>query len=166
MGSGTGPPRRKPCRHRERDNQTESLISVDLPDPFCPISAWTSPARATRSTDESTRVPEKLFVRPRISRSAAPVAVMARLISSRLFLLQAPKLSVLRDEIAAKEGVLVVRHRFEVVGDEQTQRDAFLDAGKAEHAASDLVNRGPTGPHVRLAHVGDLDIALANPVEI
>ena len=39
------------------------LIRVDLPAPFSPISAWTSPARTSKSTASRTGLPWKLFDR-------------------------------------------------------------------------------------------------------
>src|SRR5258708_28758122 len=41
-----------------------TLISVDLPAPFCPISACTSPANRRRPTPCSTRTPKKLLAMP------------------------------------------------------------------------------------------------------
>src|SRR5512144_2620978 len=39
-------------------------INVDLPAPFSPISAWTSPARSSRSTSSLASTPGKRFVMP------------------------------------------------------------------------------------------------------
>src|SRR5262245_32934763 len=47
-----------------------SLISVDLPAPFSPQRAWTSPARRSNATFLSATTPGNFFVRPRASRIA------------------------------------------------------------------------------------------------
>src|SRR3954469_14199864 len=47
------------------------FIRVDLPAPFSPRIAWTSPGRTSRSTSRRTGTPKKLFVMPRISRMGA-----------------------------------------------------------------------------------------------
>ncbi|WP_244461190.1 hypothetical protein, partial [Microbispora triticiradicis] len=39
-------------------------MSVDLPAPFSPTTAWTSPADTSRSTPPSTRTPRKLLPMP------------------------------------------------------------------------------------------------------
>ena len=44
-----------------------TLISVDLPAPFCPSRQCTSPARTSRSTPSSARTPGNVFTMPRIS---------------------------------------------------------------------------------------------------
>src|SRR4051812_47073948 len=44
-----------------------TLISVDLPAPFWPITAWTSPGKRRKSTPESAWTPEKRFEIPFIS---------------------------------------------------------------------------------------------------
>src|SRR5512134_2420530 len=46
-------------------------MSVDLPAPFCPTSAWTSPASSEKSTSKRTRPPGKSLVMARISNSGA-----------------------------------------------------------------------------------------------
>src|SRR4051812_48736752 len=38
-----------------------TLIRVDLPDPLCPTSAWTSPAPTSKSTPDSARCPGKVL---------------------------------------------------------------------------------------------------------
>ena len=46
------------------------FMSVDLPAPFSPSSAWISPSRRSRSTASFASVPVgKRFVMPRISRT-------------------------------------------------------------------------------------------------
>src|SRR5664279_3614344 len=47
-----------------------SLISVDLPAPFSPIRAWTSPTCTSRSTRSSACTPAKDFDTPWTSKSA------------------------------------------------------------------------------------------------
>ena len=47
-----------------------TLISVDLPAPFSPSSAWISPARRVKSTSCSARSGPKLLLSPRTSRRA------------------------------------------------------------------------------------------------
>src|SRR5262252_1294911 len=44
-----------------------TLMSVDLPAPFCPMTACTSPANRRKSTPESARTPVKRRVSPRAS---------------------------------------------------------------------------------------------------
>src|SRR5947207_6235274 len=46
-------------------------MSVLLPAPFSPMSAWTSPRRTVKSTSSKARTPGKLFDSLRISSSAA-----------------------------------------------------------------------------------------------
>src|SRR6476620_2798558 len=41
-----------------------TLMRVDLPAPFSPMSACTSPARAVKSTEDSAFTPGKVFDRP------------------------------------------------------------------------------------------------------
>src|SRR3954470_5453970 len=48
-----------------------TLISVDLPAPFSPSSAWTSPARSVKSTSCNARTAPKLLLIPRTSSSEA-----------------------------------------------------------------------------------------------
>src|SRR3954452_1432923 len=53
-------------------------MSVDLPEPFWPTSAWTSPGRMSRDASMRARVPAKVFERcetRRASRAAVGVAV-------------------------------------------------------------------------------------------
>ena len=45
------------------------LISVDLPAPFSPISAWISPLRRVKSTWSSALTPGKVMVMPRMVRT-------------------------------------------------------------------------------------------------
>src|SRR6266566_9470875 len=49
------------------------FISVDLPAPFSPTSAWISPARTSRSTWSLATTPGKAFVMPRSSTARAVV---------------------------------------------------------------------------------------------
>src|SRR4051812_18293931 len=48
-----------------------TLISVDLPAPFWPIRAWTSPARTSKSTPASEWTPGKRLWIPRATRSGS-----------------------------------------------------------------------------------------------
>ena len=43
------------------------FMSVDLPAPFSPSSAWTSPARRSKSTSSLATMPGKRLTMPRIS---------------------------------------------------------------------------------------------------
>src|SRR3954467_14992536 len=59
------------------------LISVDLPAPFSPQSAWTSPGRRSKSTPRSARTCPKRFTSPRASSTGAcpsglPIYFLAR----------------------------------------------------------------------------------------
>ena len=49
-----------------------TLISVDLPAPFSPIRAWTSPARRVKSTSWSARTPGNDLVTPETARTSVP----------------------------------------------------------------------------------------------
>src|SRR4029453_9431878 len=49
------------------------FISVDLPAPFSPSRAWTSPPRTSRSTWSLARTPGNCFVIPRSSRTGGSV---------------------------------------------------------------------------------------------
>src|SRR4029453_976356 len=46
-------------------------MSVDLPQPFWPISAWTSPRRTSKSTRSRALVPGNVLLRPRIVRTVS-----------------------------------------------------------------------------------------------
>ena len=48
-----------------RVERARILISVDLPEPFCPISPCTWPGRTSRSTSRSTVRPPNVFESPR-----------------------------------------------------------------------------------------------------
>src|SRR5262245_28920338 len=50
-------------------------MSVDLPAPFSPSSAWTSPRRRSKSTWSLATTPGKRFVMPRSSRTAGSCAI-------------------------------------------------------------------------------------------
>src|SRR5688500_13997398 len=60
-----------------RITPVSNLISVDLPAPFWPLSACTSPARRIRSTSSSAATPEKRLPSPRACRtiSASPLVM-------------------------------------------------------------------------------------------
>src|ERR671912_1990165 len=48
------------------------LIRVDLPAPFSPTSAWTSPGASARDTPSSAWVAPKRFAMPRMASTASP----------------------------------------------------------------------------------------------
>src|SRR4051812_16424810 len=50
-------------------------MRVDLPEPFWPTSAWTSPLRTSKSTPSSAFVPGNVLLRPRISRTGGLAAI-------------------------------------------------------------------------------------------
>src|SRR4051812_28382424 len=52
-----------------------TLMSVDLPAPFSPHSAWISPGRSSKLTSRSATTPPKRLVIPRHSRSGWVVIV-------------------------------------------------------------------------------------------
>ena len=52
--------------------------SVDLPEPFSPVSAWTTPARSERSTSRRATTPGKRFVIPVRRRSGGPAPASMR----------------------------------------------------------------------------------------
>src|SRR6202034_3518106 len=51
-----------------------TLMSVDLPAPFSPITAWTSPARSSNETDLSAFTPANAFEIELASRTRSPIA--------------------------------------------------------------------------------------------
>src|SRR3990170_2621851 len=51
-----------------------TLMSVDLPAPFWPSSAWTSPDRTSRSTPSRARTPGNTLTMPDIASSGRPAA--------------------------------------------------------------------------------------------
>src|SRR4051812_2675723 len=64
-----------------RYTPVRTLIRVDLPAPFSPIKAWTSPRRAVKSTFESALTPGKLLLtvrRRRSGESGVKATVLAR----------------------------------------------------------------------------------------
>src|SRR5687768_15214767 len=63
-----------------------TLIKVDLPAPFCPISAWTSPARKLKSTPSSAGLPEYTCVMPRAVSRGAGALTSATMVGSVLAL--------------------------------------------------------------------------------
>src|SRR5262245_44439591 len=66
-----------------------TLISVDLPAPFCPMSAWTSPARRHRLTSSSARTPGKLRPMPRACSTHAGSGDMASILTGREYFFRA-----------------------------------------------------------------------------
>jgi hypothetical protein len=57
------------------------FISVDLPAPFLPTSACTSPQATSKSTSSSARVPKKLLVTPRARSASEPPTASIRVSS-------------------------------------------------------------------------------------
>jgi len=55
------------------------LISVDLPAPFSPTIAWTSPGCSSRSTPRSARTPPYRFWTPLRTSTGAPLGERAAL---------------------------------------------------------------------------------------
>src|SRR5690349_20861392 len=53
-------------------------MRVDLPDPFCPTRAWTSPGSMSKSTPRSACWPSKVFESEAISRAAVMAALEFR----------------------------------------------------------------------------------------
>ena len=58
-----------------------TLMSVDLPAPFSPISAWISPLRRVKSTPSSARTPGKNLQIPRNSSKAVSCIVFASIVA-------------------------------------------------------------------------------------
>src|SRR5213080_2901111 len=54
-----------------------TFISVDLPAPFSPTRAWTSPRRSSRSTPLRACVEPNRLLMPRITRASSPEACAA-----------------------------------------------------------------------------------------
>src|SRR5262245_22108325 len=54
------------------------FITVDLPAPFSPSSAWISPADTARETPFTTRTPSYSLVMPRSSRACVPAGAAPR----------------------------------------------------------------------------------------
>lgn len=54
------------------------FIGVDLPAPFSPMMAWTSPAASAADTSRSAAIEPKLLVIPRASKTAAPMTPPSR----------------------------------------------------------------------------------------
>ncbi len=74
--SGDAPVRAVPTISTEPESAASApeatAISVDLPAPFSPTRAWTSPARTSRSTDLRARTPGKVFSMAVRRRAMAP----------------------------------------------------------------------------------------------
>src|SRR5437588_11120494 len=96
------------------------FISVDLPAPFSPSRACTSPRRRSKSTLSSATMPGKRFVIPRISRTAAAStrAILRRKAGpeARLSIPPLrPALEVGRDvQLARDDQALVLVHELQV----------------------------------------------------
>src|SRR5215212_779035 len=71
-----GLPPRTICPASGGCTPVRTLISVDLPAPFSPISAWISPARTVKSTPSSARTPGKERAIPRICRSSPGIGAL------------------------------------------------------------------------------------------
>src|SRR5581483_7120285 len=56
-----------------------SFIRVDLPAPFSPTSAWTSPCRSSNCTSSSAWTPGKLLLAPLTRSSGVPVELALEL---------------------------------------------------------------------------------------
>src|ERR1700693_2470513 len=60
------------------------LASVDLPAPFSPRSAWTSPSRASKSTESLAKTPGKRLVIERMATAGdAPAVALFMLVRCR-----------------------------------------------------------------------------------
>src|SRR5256885_12226254 len=57
-----------------RRSPASSAMSVVLPAPFGPMTAWVSPSGTARSTPSVARRPPNLFASPRIARSGSATA--------------------------------------------------------------------------------------------
>src|SRR4029078_6242212 len=60
-------PPSRPTPASRGNTPVTTLISVDLPAPFSPSSAWISPARSVKSTSCNARTAPKLLLIPRTS---------------------------------------------------------------------------------------------------
>src|SRR2546430_5029373 len=128
----------------------KTLISVDLPAPFCPMTEWTSPAKRRKSTADKAWTPGKRFEMPFISSTGTAsliafsvgggAATKARLllraahhVASVLPLRELPRSDLLREDALLGDGALrkgfsglEVLHGFHQLRPEQ---GAALDGG-------------------------------------
>src|SRR5262245_29158856 len=106
-------------------------MSVDLPAPFSPTSAWISPARTSKETPFSARTPGKLFSMPLTDSSTLPDP-------SAILLLEDGSQFVIRQRRIDKHAVRQIRPNvFFVVrgGDERRRQDLlFRDLFALEQA--------------------------------
>src|SRR4051812_14805397 len=72
------------------------LIRVDLPAPFSPTIAWTSPGWSSRSTPRSARTPPYLFWTSRRTRTGVPLGERAALPCSYVVVIGPPCWEVAR----------------------------------------------------------------------
>src|SRR5215218_1622028 len=101
-----------------------TLISVDLPAPFSPTSAWTSPRATANDTSSSATTPGQRLLTERASSTGAPSGALAcsreSLIGGGVRSGERRRLSIRRGHRRLRVGLVVL-----LVGDDHVVRDAL-----------------------------------------
>src|SRR4051794_29959886 len=114
------------------------FISVDLPAPFSPRSACTSPLRTSRETSSLATMPGNLFVMPRISRTSSSVTRPRSYPGTRRG--RASSARPLRSCLARSVGLLDRRRNLQLAGDDLRPVAVHqLDVGRG-HGRVDLAD--------------------------
>src|SRR5438067_1805072 len=138
------------------------FISVDLPAPFSPSSACTSPGRSSKSTRSSATTPGNRFVMPRISRT---VAASTAHDSKDLLLKRRGDLEPARDDLLPDLVHLVDEHPWQR-GIDLAHAHAAVRKGELQVVvALELACLGRLD-HVEDAEVDVLDAADQNPLGV
>src|SRR3954449_6416131 len=135
--TATPPSRTMPASRAKMPVST--LIRVDLPAPFSPTSAWTSPGISERETSSSAMTPAKCFVTPCTSRigSSAIVTASVRVLDvvAGVGLVEQP---ILDDHLGRDR--LAVEEALDRVEGQRSEARVGLHRG-AEVAADDRLER-------------------------